>query len=296
MSRELEKLKEEYLNNRGPETGKKQIIEKMEKAMKEKQQQKIVKYRRRALIAAAAVAICIILPNTNASVAMAMEKIPVLGSFFKVVTFRNYEYDDGHNAANVEIPKVELSTNELGQEGKTQVTEGVEQINKSVEEYTDILVQKFEEDMVSTGEGYQRLDVSYEVQKDTDKWFTLIVYAVETKASGAEQRRYYHIDKTTGEVVTLSDLFVADADYVTMISDDIKAQMRELMKKDEGLIYFVDSDTPDFDFKEIKADANFYYNDANELVIVFDEYEAAPGYMGCPEFTISNSLLKDILK
>lgn len=40
------------------------------------------------------------------------------------------------------------------------------------------------------------------------------------------------------------------------------------------------------DFKEITPDRNFYFNEAGDLVIVFNEYDAAPGYMGNPEFII----------
>lgn len=49
-------------------------------------------------------------------------------------------------------------------------------------------------------------------------------------------------------------------------------------------------------FKEIDADQNFYINDQNQLVIVFDEYEVAPGSMGMPEFVLPTDILKEILQ
>ena len=39
-------------------------------------------------------------------------------------------------------------------------------------------------------------------------------------------------------------------------------------------------------FQKIDGDQNFYINDQDQLVIVFDEYEVAPGSMGMPEFVI----------
>ena len=48
-------------------------------------------------------------------------------------------------------------------------------------------------------------------------------------------------------------------------------------------------------FKSIAIDQNFYINDENQLVIVFDEYEVAPGSMGTPEFVIPTELLNGLL-
>ena len=49
-------------------------------------------------------------------------------------------------------------------------------------------------------------------------------------------------------------------------------------------------------FNEISETQNFYFNEAGELVIAFDEYEIAPGYMGCPEFVIPKSVIKAMEK
>ena len=48
-------------------------------------------------------------------------------------------------------------------------------------------------------------------------------------------------------------------------------------------------------FTTIKADQNFYITEEGKLVIVFDEYEVAPGYMGIVEFEIPTEVLADIL-
>lgn len=40
------------------------------------------------------------------------------------------------------------------------------------------------------------------------------------------------------------------------------------------------------EFNLITGDESFYFNENGEIVIVFDEYEVAPGYMGAVEFTI----------
>ena len=65
-----------------------------------------LKKMRAATVAAAAVAAFIILPNTSAGVAHAMEQIPVIGRLVNVVTFRDYQYEDERNQADIEIPEI----------------------------------------------------------------------------------------------------------------------------------------------------------------------------------------------
>ena len=47
-----------------------------------------------AATAAAVLAISVIIPNLNAEAADAMQRLPVVGSYFKAVTFRQYSYYD----------------------------------------------------------------------------------------------------------------------------------------------------------------------------------------------------------
>ena len=100
-----------------------------------------------------------------------------------------------------------------------------------------------------------------------------------------------------GKSVVLNDLFVENSDYIKRISDEIKQQMRQQMQTDEGMVYWIDqTDFPDDNFEQISEIEDFYWNEKNELVIVFDEYQVAPGYMGCPEFVISENVVNEILK
>ena len=84
------------------------------------------------------------------------------------------------------------------------------------------------------------------------------------------------------------------ADYITPISENIKEQMREQMKEDEMVYYWVDDEIEEWNFKAITDETSFYLNEKNEIVIAFDEYEVAPGYMGCVEFVIPNEVTESI--
>ena len=110
------------------------------------------------------------------------------------------------------------------------------------------------------------------------------------RASGYEFSRFYHIDKATGETAALSDLFADDANYVEELSAEVLRQMEEQMAQDESKAYFTDQ------FTAIDPEQNFYWNTDGDLVLVFDEYSIAAGYMGMPEFVIPASVYEGLLK
>ena len=178
-----------------------------------------VKHRRAprwGLWMAAALALFITVPNASPAAAAALADVPVLGTIVELVTFRSWTYDDGHASADVTVPELDGSA-------------AAREVSDQVRAYTDQLIGQFQTDCEALGEGYKSLDVTSSVVTDSDSWFTLRVDAVETQASGYQFSRFYHIDKTTDRVVTLEDLFREDADYVGVLSDEVRQQMEERM-------------------------------------------------------------------
>ena len=295
-NQEFENMRNEYQKTELPQNGREQMKMMIEKAKFDRARYDKSRIKKQmfklsfGMVATAACAI-LILPNTSAGIAMAMEKLPVIGPIVRVVTIREYKFDDGHNNANVEVPIIKEKDN------VDTENDAISGVNKTVKEYTDEIIRQFQKEMESTGEGYHGLDLSYETVTDTKDWFTLKITAVETQASGYEFSRYYHIDKMNGKSVVLKDLFVENTDYIKRISDEIKQQMRLQMQTDEGIVYWIDqTDFPDDNFEQISEIEDFYWNEKNELVVVFDEYQVAPGYMGCPEFVIPENVVNEILK
>ena len=82
--------------------------------------------------AAAALALMIVVPNVSPAAAAAMADVPVLGAIVRVITFRNYVYDDGFHSADISVP-------ELGGD------EAAQTVNKQVQDYTDRLIKQFQE-------------------------------------------------------------------------------------------------------------------------------------------------------
>ena len=240
---------------------------------------------RRILTAAAVAAMLfVLLPNVSPSIAYAMEKLPVIGSVVKVITVRNYTHSDEHNDLNAAQPEIQ------------EATAGEQQLNADVKAYVDELVQRFNDNAMD--EGYYGLDVSYEVLTDNDRWFALRVNGCQVMASGYEFSRCYNIDKTTGKYVKLADLFKEGSDYVTAIKKDIFAQMKAKMAADSDLTYWMEDDEAfSVDYDElITREGAFYVDTDGRLVICFDEYDVAPGFMGAQSFTVSHEAIGNLLK
>ena len=168
------------------------------------------------------------------------------------------------------------------------------EINEQIEMITTQLLDEFETKMEE--EGYLELIVNSEVIATTPEYFTLKLACYEAQASGYEWNYFYTIDLKTGKQIYLRDLFHENADYITAITENIILQMREQMEKDENVIYWLDQEFDDWNFKTITDDTSFYLNENGVLVISFNEAEVGPACMGVVEFEIEKEAIEDILK
>lgn len=238
---------------------------------------------------AACLALFIALPNISAQAADTLQALPLVGPLVEIVTFRTYEKDTENHHAMVEIPTMESQSDD------PVYNESVNTINQDVETLTSTLIAQFEADAEALGdEGHTSLEVRHEIVTNTDQWFTLLLEVWQGSGSSNTTYYYYHIDKSTGEIVTLSDLFQDDG-YLAAISDEILRQMRKANEEGTG-IFWIDSEFDAWNFQSIDPDQNFYFDSDGNLVIAFDKYEVAPGAAGCPSFTIPLSVYEAYLK
>ena len=289
----LSKLKKEYESVSMGEEAIHVMRQRMEQGKKEKKIMKMKTWMKGVAVAAAVA--LVILPNTSSSVAYAMKNIPLLGNVVNVVTFRDYHYDQNKKTADVSVSKIDINTEGLEGESVDNAKKSSEEINREIEQITNQWVEEFKETMSS--DGYEQIMVKTEPINTTDKYFTLKLICYQGAGSGFEQDFFYTINLDTGKRMKLSDLFIEGSDYRTIISDDIKKQMRKQMDEDENVSYWLDDkEVEEWNFEEIPEDVSFYVNENNELVICFNEGDVAPMYMGTVEFVISNEVLGEILK
>lgn len=290
---ELEAMKTAYEKIPVPKEAIERIQQGIAKAQEESKHATFISFAKGlGITAAAAMATIILLANSSQSVACAMEKIPVIGRIAKVVTFRDYKDETKNFNASIKVPEIEADDGASPDSSKN-----LKKTNKTIEEYANELIAQYEADLkASNGEGNYSLESTYEVVRDTDDYLAIRINTTLVMASGSQFTKVFNVDKTTGNILKLSDFFQKDSDYLKVISDNIKEQMETQMKNDDSVTYFYQSDMPEWDFNEITEDTSFYFNDNDELVVNFDEYEVAPGYMGAVSFTIPHSVTDPLLK
>ncbi len=243
--------------------------------------------------AVAAMLAVVLLVNFNPSIAQAMSQVPVINAIVKVVSFRTFESSEKDMNAKVAIPEVEVK-DASGRKNDVASKE----LNDHVKEYTDTIIQQFKKDVKETGgRGKEEVMTSHKVLTDNSRLFALGIETEIVSGSSDFSIKTYHIDKETGTCIGLQDLFERDSDYLKIMTKEIKRQMKEQMKADDGKAYFIDNDDmPELNWKGLTEDADFYVNSKGELTIVFDKYEVAPGYMGGCEFVIPTEVIQGSVK
>lgn len=252
---------------------------------KQKQKKAHVNLIRIGLSTAAVLTLFTIGVNTNQSFAAAMTKLPIIGPIVSVISFKFDEIDTDLVHANVEAPVI------TGLENKTLEAA----LNQKYYEESKALYEAFVSEMgeIENLGGHAGIDSGFEIKTDNDLLISIARYVVNTAASSSTTMTYETVDKEFGLLLTLPSLFVDDT-YIDIISAYLIDVMKETMKNDSSKVYWVLKE--DFaPFESIKPNQNFYISDQNKLMISFDKYEVAPGYMGIVEFEIPTDVIKSLL-
>lgn len=281
MSRhKLERLKEQYNHIPIPE----ELDMSIQRALKQS------KARKTSFRLAMAVAVVLMIftttVNINPAIAKSLVEIPVVGNIVKVLTVTEYKVDEGNYQVTIDIPEVEMDNKQL-EKGLND-----KYIAESRELYENFMAE-MEAEKVFDREGHLQVESGFEIITETKQLLSIGRYVEETRGSSMVTKSYDTIDKEKQLLITLPSLFKDDS-YIHIISEYIRQQMHEQMKKDSTKIYWLDSSEPDA-FTNINKEQNFYINKDHQLVIAFNEYEVAPGYMGAVEFIIPTKQLQSVL-
>lgn len=233
------------------------------------------------------VSICLLISLVNIKPIFASSSNETLNNnTIKVVDAKNLNFKQGNYEVKISIPKIEglkdkdlenKLNNEFLQDGKK-------------------LYNQFKNEMKKeNNKGHRYLNASYNVKNNSKDFLSIEMKKEEIEASSTVTKKHYTIDKNR-EILLNLPIFFKDSRYIRAISDNIKEQMRNQIKKDNTKSYFIDQgkDSPVKDFESINKYQDFYINKSGNLVISFDEYEVAPGYMGAVEFVIPNKVIKNL--
>lgn len=281
----MDKLKKDYEEIDIPEE-----LDSIVKASIQEAKRKRIKkrpvFRNSFIGVAAAAALFIGSINVSPAFAKSMVNMPILGSIVEVFTLQQLTVDEDTYQADVTTPVI---TGLEDEELQAALNEKYAVENKELFEQFEKEIAELKE----AGGGHLGVDAGYEVLTDNDRILSIMRYQVNTVASSSTTMRYDTIDKVDNVLITLPSLFKDDS-YIQAINTYIAGEMERQMAEDEMISYFINDDYAE-GFTTIKPDQNFYITDDQKLVLSFDKYEVAPGYMGIVTFEIPTDIVKDLL-
>lgn len=280
----LDKLKKDYEQTEIPSELKDVVNASIRQAKASRKKRPVLKQW--TIGAAAAAALFVGSINLSPSFAQAMANVPVLGTIVDAFTVQQLAVNEDHYQANVKTPAIDgLADEDL------QASLNEKYLAESEKRFT--MFQQEMDRLKAEGGGHFGIDSGYQVLTDTNQLFTLARYNTEIQASGYETVLYDTIDKVNGVLLSLPALFKDDR-YIETLSTYLTDEMRRQMDEDPTKSYFLDEEF-DSSFQTIDPEQQFYITADNKLVLSFDEYEIAPGYMGVVTFEIPTDVVKDQL-
>ena len=220
--------------------------------------------------------------NLSSGFADAAAKLPGAGSLVRAVTLGRYEVSDGGYSAKVVTPKIEgLLNKELEDKLNAEFADNSAAVIAAFEGDVRQLCEEYGDDAIHMG-----VESDYTVKTDNEDILALDVYLMNVAGSSSTKHTFYNIDKRSGALLELKDLFDEGVDYITLISEYVSGEMKRRNDEENGMFWHEGNEGGFEYFDEIKANQSFYINEGGDLVICFDKYDVAAGAQGSPEFVI----------
>lgn len=124
------------------------------------------------------------------------------------------------------------------------------------------------------------VEIDFENYYSDDDIFSFSINSSQILADSHLQKKFFTINPTTGEIYNVEHFL--GSDYQNIILTTVKKQIAKNTKNNPNLIYF-DEEVNNL---KISIDQPFYINKDNQVVVVFDQFQIAPGYMSLPSFIV----------
>ncbi len=229
----------------------------------------------------------VFLVNINPTFASSISDVPILRDIARVFTIKEIKEEDKEKLISAKIPALENTGNtelekRVNYEIMLKINKILDEVNQRAAEYKRAVIETGGKE-----EDYQPINIliDYKVGYSTDKLVSFMILKTETLASAYTEMFFYNIDIQTGKELNLRDIF--GSDYKNIIDEEIYKQIEERSKNPNN-IYFT-KDEGGFEGIENEYQ-DFYINENGKVVIVFEKYEIAPGYMGTQEFEIDKQI------
>ena len=154
-------------------------------------------------------------------------------------------------------------------------------INKLITQAIDDFTNEFKEfDKEPNTEHKLIADITFQNYYSDDKIISFSINATQIMADSYLQKKFYTVDLKTGEVYNIEHFL--GSDYQNIVKKSVQQQIAENKEKYPNLMYFDEA----VNNLKITNEQPFNINKDNQVVVVFNQFEIAPGYMSLPEFII----------
>ena len=120
------------------------------------------------------------------------------------------------------------------------------------------------------------VNLDYEITYQDENLISFVITKSESMASAYQEQYFYNIDIQNGKELNLKD--VLGADFKKIVDMEVEKQIQKRTKQDKNNMYFTKEEGG---FSGIDNEYHdFYINNDKKIVIVFQKYDIAPGYMG----------------
>lgn len=225
--------------------------------------------------------------NVNSSFATNISEIPIIGDMAKVFTIKEVNEEDKTKLINAKVPALENTGNtelekRINYEIMLKMNEILEEAEKRAAEYKEAVIE-------TGGNEYDyqpiNIQIDYKVGYSNDKVVSFIISKSETLANAYTEIYFYNVDIETGKKLNLRD--VLGKEYKQIVDTTIYKEIEERSKNPDNIYFTADEGG----FEGIENEyQDFYINSDGKVVIVFEKYKIAPGYMGTQEFVIDKQI------
>ena len=218
-----------------------------------------------------------------------------IGKALESLNIMANDYIDGHYTAYVASAKGSADTvmfsmasgaaavNDAGADSKNTAVQQSESVTDDVSNMRSMKMSL--EAAEDSAADMPEVKASYEVMADTDNYYSVRVDAVADVGFIDELSNHYTVDKNKESVVTLDDVYSDVPEYKERLYDNISSQMKQRMKEDENVQYYIG----DGGFTGISGNEDFYMNDREEVVITYERGIVAPYSQGESVFNVGRT-------
>lgn len=275
----LSLLNKAYIDESLPDGLKDEILQRLELEKKRRAAEKKKKKVKTAILITTYSILFLVIAVQNSKFKAFASEIPLLGEVISVITGEVFIHNNDKGSITITVPLIKNEQSIYKELNKLYLEDGQVEYQNSLNEIESMRNQQMD------------INGHYSVLVNDDKFLVIHQSTEKIVGSSMVSKKFTTIDKQNEVVLSLSMLF-KNANYQKDLSEEVTKQMKERISKSSDMVYWpLEND----DAYNMNEDPEFYINDDHELVLHFDKYEIAPGYMGPQEFTINKELVEELL-